>query len=398
LTTVERYVVVSSDCHAGGSMDQYREYLEADWQDEFAAWRGEYSNPFRDLQGDGRSRNWDDERRISDLEADGQVGEVVFPNTVPPFFPTGAVVARPPVTKEDLDRRWAGLRAHNRWLADFCARHPDRRAGIAQIFLNDVDVAIEEVKWAADHGLRGGVLIPGVPDDTPIEPLYSEVYDPLWRTCEELGVIINHHAGTGQPDYGKHPSSTMQWMIETSWFANRAFWQLIMSGVFERFPTLRLVITEQGCSWIPNTLRMLDGFHMQMASGRIGEMNLKSDMRLPLTPSEYFERNVWVGVSFPGVAEARSMKKIGLHKVMWGSDYPHNEGSSPFSKELMRRAFSDWTPDELKTVFSGTISEVYGFDIDKLAPLAADCGPTVEEVATPLEEIPKGAFSPGFYR
>lgn len=77
--------------------------------------------PFHDLQGDGRTRNWDDERRWADLEADGQVAEVVFPNTVPPFFPTGALVSRPPLP-EDLDKRWAGLRSHNRWLADWCGR------------------------------------------------------------------------------------------------------------------------------------------------------------------------------------------------------------------------------------------------------------------------------------
>src|SRR4029077_20451884 len=89
----DRYVVVSADCHAGGSMEQYRGYLEDKYVDDFEAWRGEYKNPFRDLQGSSRSRNGDDERRIADLEADGTVAEIVFPNTVPPFFPTGALVA-----------------------------------------------------------------------------------------------------------------------------------------------------------------------------------------------------------------------------------------------------------------------------------------------------------------
>ena len=83
--------------------------------------RGEakYSNPFKDLTGGTRNRNWDDQRRISELEADGVVAEVLFPNTIPPFFPTGAVVARPP-TPDDYELRLAGIRAHNRWLADWC--------------------------------------------------------------------------------------------------------------------------------------------------------------------------------------------------------------------------------------------------------------------------------------
>jgi predicted TIM-barrel fold metal-dependent hydrolase len=392
------YTIISADCHAGGSMDQYREYLEARYVDEFDAWRGRYKNPFRDLQDNKRARNWDDEQRNADLEADGQVGEVVFPNTVPPFFPTGAVIARPPVTKEDLDLRWAGLRAHNRWLVDWCGRFPERRAGIAQIFVNDVDAAVDEVKFAAEHGLRGGVLVPGIPDDVPIEPLYSDVYDPLWKTCEDLGVVVNHHSGTGMRDYGKHPSATMQWMIETGWFAHRPFWQVLMSGVFERFPRLKLVLTEQGCAWLPGVLRMLDGFHAQMQAGRVGEMNFAGEMNLSLRPSEYFERNVWLGVSFPSPEEATAMAKLGTHKVMWGSDYPHHEGSPPYSRELLRMSFSSWAPEDLRQVLSGTIAEVYDFDLEALRPIAERVGPTVEEVATPLDEIPRAATSPAFRR
>ena len=94
--TDERFVVISADCHAGGSMDTYGEYLDPAYRDDFLAWREAYRDPFHDLQSPGRTRNWDSDQRIAELETDGQVAEVVFPNTVPPFFPTGALVARPP--------------------------------------------------------------------------------------------------------------------------------------------------------------------------------------------------------------------------------------------------------------------------------------------------------------
>ena len=143
----DRFVLISADGHAGGNHDQYRAYLEAKYLDEFDAWRQRYSNPFKDLTGGTRNRNWDNERRLSELEHDGVVAEVLFPNTIPPFFPTGAVVARPP-TPDDYELRLAGIRAHNRWLADWCAGYPDRRAGIGQIFLNDIDDAITDVAGA----------------------------------------------------------------------------------------------------------------------------------------------------------------------------------------------------------------------------------------------------------
>jgi predicted TIM-barrel fold metal-dependent hydrolase len=394
--TDQRFVVISADCHAGGSLDTYGEYLESRYQDEFAAWRAAYRNPFRDLQSKGRERNWNSDQRIAELESDGQVAEVIFPNTVPPFFPTGALVARPP-TADDLELRWAGLRAHNRWLADWCAAEPDRRAGIGQVFLNDVDAAIAEAEWIHDHGLRGGILVPSVPDDCDIEPMYSKVYDPLWQVCEERGIVVNSHSGSGHPDYGSFPASSMIWAIETEWFAHRPLWHTIMSGVFERFPNLKYVLSEQGCAWLVSTLHQLDGLHMAAEFGRTGELKLDPDAHLPMKPSEYFQRNVWIGASFPRPKDAEAMRKLGLHKVMWGSDYPHHEGVWPLSREHLRRSFPGWSTEDLDQVLNGTAAEVYGFDVEKLAGRAIEVGPTAAELAVPLAGVPDGATSPAFY-
>ncbi len=393
----DRYTVISSDCHAGASIDTYREYLDPALRDDFDAWRGEYANPFRDLQGGSRARNWDNERRIRELADDGVVAEVVFPNTVPPFFPTGALVARPPATRDEYDHRWAGLRAHNRWLADFCGEHAVRRAGIAQVFLNDIDDAIAEAIWAHEHGLRGGILLPTVPDDTDIAPLYAPDYDPLWQVCAERGIVVNMHSGSGHPAYGSYPAADLMWLVETSWYAHRPLWQVIMSGVFERHPNLKFVLTESGCSWVPSTLRMLDGFHMQMQYGRVGELNFQDATPLPLKPSDYFNRNVWMGVSFPGAREGAALRKVGIDKVMWGNDYPHHEGSYPFSLASMQLAFPDTTDAELRQMLSANAAKVYGFDVDALAPFGDACGPTMEQIHTPLESIPKGATSPAFF-
>jgi len=393
----DRYTVISADCHAGADIETYREYLDPAWRDEFDAWRGGYKNPFRDLQGDGRSRNWDDDRRIGEQEADGVVAEVVFPNTVPPFFPTGAMVARPP-TAEQFPARLAGIRAHNRWLADWCGRHPHRRAGIAQIFLNDVDEAVADVHFAAEHGLRGGILLPSVPPDTDLEPLYSPVYDPLWAACQELGVVVNNHAGSGSPDPGRYPAAGMVWIAETAFFSRRSLTHLIAGGVFDRFPDLRFVLTEQGSSWIPPVLEQLDGIHAQMRTGRIGELKYGPDEVLPLAPSEYFHRNVWVGASFPSRVEAEARHDIGLDHYLWGSDYPHYEASYPYTRELLRKAFAGVDPAEVAQVLAGNAIELYGFDLDALAPLVAEHGPTVAEIAVPLDEVPADATSPGFHR
>lgn len=397
-TTADRYTVISADCHAGGNHAQYREYLDPQYLDAFDAWRGEYRNPFRDLQDDGRSRNWDDERRVGDLHADGIVAEVLFPNTVPPFFPTGVVIAPAP-RPEDLELRLAGLRAHNRWLADFVAARPESRAGLAQILLNDVDVAVGMVRWAHEHGITG-VLLPGVAPDTPwIEPLFSRVYDPLWRVCEELRMPVTHHGGgSSVPSYGDDPAANVMYMMETPFYSNRALWHVIMAGVFERFPELVFVMTEQGNGWVPEALGRMDHIHRYTSRGRMGELPVANNAMLTMKPSEYFRRNCYLGASFPTPREAATFEKVGVERIMWGSDYPHHEATYPYSRESLRLTFSGWDEVQLRQMLGENAAKVYGFDLEVLAPIAAEYGPSVEEIATPLDVIPADATSPAFVR
>ncbi|CAB4322434.1 MAG: amidohydrolase family protein [Actinobacteria bacterium] len=393
----DRYTIISADGHAGGSHAQYREYLTAEMQVEFDAWRGEYKNPFRDLQDDGRTRNWDTERRNGDLDAEGVAAEVLFPNTVPPFFPTGVVIAPAPSTA-DFPRRLAGLRAHNRWLVDFVAESPERRAGLAQIALNDVDEAIADVKWAREQGLRG-ILLPGVSPDTPwIDPLFSAIYDPLWAVCQDLDMSITHHAGgSGIPNYGKHDSAITMFVLESGFFANRAIWHLIMAGVFERFPGLKFIMTEQGTSWLPPALTRMDDIHNSMVNGRIGEIGMPKSGALPHRPSDYFRRNCFLGASFPSPGEASTFHDIGIDKIMWGSDYPHNEACSPLSRESLRHSFKGWSEADMRKILSENAASVYGFDLEALKPIAAKIGPTVADLAEPLTVVPDHQ-SPAFQR
>ncbi|GIU90770.1 MAG: hypothetical protein KatS3mg010_1869 [Acidimicrobiia bacterium] len=205
MNRTDHYVVISADCHAGASHATYREYLDPKYLEDFDAWRGRYKNPYKDLGDQRRLRNWDNEMRNAAQESDGVVGEVVFPNTVPPFFPSFVLFAQPP-KPEEYEHRLAGIRAHNRWLVDWCGEFAERRAGVGQIFLNDVDDAIADVRWIKEHGLRGGILLPNIaPDVKWVRPLYDPYYDPLWKVCEDLEVPVNLHSGTGNPDYGKYP-------------------------------------------------------------------------------------------------------------------------------------------------------------------------------------------------
>ena len=396
----DRYTLISADCHAGANHEMYRVYLGEQYLDEFDAWRSRYSNPFSSLTSDTRDRNWNSERRLREQAGDGCVAEVIFPNTIPPFFPTGAVIARAP-KPEEYQLRLAGIRAHNRWLADWCAEYPARRAGIGQIFLNDVDDAVADVRWCHQHGLRGGILLQPVPDDLKhLDPLYSRSYDPLWSVCEELGVVVNTHSGgAGMPDYGRHQAAGQVWIAEATFFARRPLSHLLIAGVFERFPGLRLVVTESGCSWIPETLAQLDSYYDQIRdAGRIGELKYDRDDLPARRPSEYFSEHCWVGMSFPSPGEAATRNQLGADRIMWGSDYPHDESTFPHTREGLRRAFAGASRSDLERMLAGNAAEVYGFDLGALAGLAARWGPTVDELSVPYQGVPDGNRSPAFVR
>src|SRR5277367_849925 len=111
----EPYILITADTHGGGSHAQYREYLDPQMREAFDEWRGGYKNPSQEHYGSKKMRNWDYGIRNKDQDSQGVVGEVAFPNTVPPFYRKSIVTAHPP-KPEDYQRCQAGIRAHNRWL------------------------------------------------------------------------------------------------------------------------------------------------------------------------------------------------------------------------------------------------------------------------------------------
>ena len=277
---MDNYLLISADSHAGPPTAQYREYLERKWHDEFDAYldgraaareaflarigfKGKVSTDFRKsgLVRTGIAGAWDPEVRLKELDREGIVGEVLFldgsaDNEVP-FSSMGGLF--------DDEHRVAGAVAHNRWVASLVADAPLRMKGIAFILPFDVDDAVREVHAAYEGGLRGGILVPTYERDLP---LYDDpVYDPLWSTCEELDLPVHSHAGV---DVGSGGVNGM----EIGFLTHRILWQLVLSGVFDRFPGLKLVLTEQGADWVPSVLRRMDKVAGASAAMGAGSLSL----------------------------------------------------------------------------------------------------------------------------
>ncbi len=403
LDDLDRYLLITADSHAGSSPEGYGPYLEQKWQGDFQDWlkqAAELAQLMRKVMGD-RSigvdgdpdidgyRNWDSARRLRETEADGVVAEVIFSNTSPPFAPSMMSEFGEAELGPDHARRWAGIKAHNRWLADFCSEAPGRRAGIVQIFLPFLEESLDEIRWAKENGLTGGVLLPGAPPGSELQPLYSSAHEPIFALCEELGMPLNHHAGGATPEYGKHlPQSLAVYMLEVTWWSNRALWHLMFSGVFERHPKLQFVLTETGVGWAPDRLKELDAFFHRMRDNDQCSEHLfggPTVAKMSLTPSEYFARQCHLGASFLPPRECERRHEIGVDRVMWGTDYPHTEGSYPYTREHLRNTFCRVDPVEVQQMVGLNAAKLYGFDVEQLSKIAARVGPTKAEIAVPID-------------
>jgi predicted TIM-barrel fold metal-dependent hydrolase len=395
---MSRYLVISSDCHAGLPPEQYRDYLDPQYREAFdlalpiqiqltkeAEKRflvGDINSEWRQDRDAALSGAWDHGERLKVLDADGIAGEIIFPDGItemnsPPFgggfsMPSEGVVP---------ELQWAGCRAHNRWMAEFVAMAPERRVGLACVpVFWEVDDAIAEIRWARENGLRGLIF--------PVAwgkqaPYHHPRYDPIWAVCQELDMPIHYHSGPaphedyfgpipGPADAGPLPGAVGIYISEVCWWNVRPLTFMIWGGAFERFPRLKVAITEGTTVWAPEYLALLDQRYSDTHySAKLGDYH----SHLKLKPSEYFARNVRLGASCMPRREAELRHQTGVANIMWGSDFPHPEGSWPLTREQMLETFRGLPGDEIAAMLGGNAATFYGFDTEKLAPLVARIGP-----------------------
>jgi predicted TIM-barrel fold metal-dependent hydrolase len=403
---LDRYIVVSSDGHAGPPAELYRDYLDPEFRARFdehqetmsafrASMETESSKRFveeweEETGGDGGlTAGYDSAARNQILDTEGVCAEVLFPDA--DVLGTGRVASSPFGTglaagsQSDPADAVAGSRAHNRWLSDFVKEEPNRRIGIAVIpaIIPDMDLVLQLVHEAKALGHKG-ILIPTRWFD---RPAYHEPhYDPLFALVEELGLVLHTHSGAGPADYGMGYGMLPIYASEAGWWAARPLHVLIWAGVFERYPNLRYSMAENGAWWVPDVIRKMDekwvGGHN---TRKFGDAFRQS---LAMKPSEYLDRSCFFGVSTPGVDDIERRHLIGVGNMMWGNDLPHPEGTYPYTRYWIRERFHDVSEAESRRILGLTAAEVYGLDLDELRARADKIGPSVDEVQGNMAVVP----------
>jgi predicted TIM-barrel fold metal-dependent hydrolase len=372
-----RMAIISVDGHVRASRTGYRDYFERKYRERYDEWCAEQQAAglpdAANLQPQlGPESQWDSARRWEDLESQGVVAEVLFPNGLPfqerRFEDAGR--ARDP----ELDRQ-ARL-AYNRWLADFCAETPGRRAGQALISFDDVAQAVADVYWARGHGL-GGIMMPA------LEPggifFFDPVLDPVWAACQDTGLPISQHGGAGAPAYDPPGfAALMTLALEHSFFSGRSLWQMILGGVFERFPDLRVVFVETEADWIAPAIRKLDR-RLGWGDDWMGfSRHIQRHRDFARSASDYWASNCYAGVS-PFSTLQLPLEDLALggrsddfcisaDRAMFGVDYPHFESIFPTTTDQVAEmvAHPSITESATRRILYENAAEVYGFDLERL--------------------------------
>jgi predicted TIM-barrel fold metal-dependent hydrolase len=250
---------------------------------------------------------------------------------------------------------------------------------------HDVPLLIEEVRRARESGLRGGVLVP--PLEAGLPGYHDPRYDPLWAVAAELDLPVSVHGGNARapdgPDvYGaEEPLASFFHFTESTFFDRRPIWFFIWGGVFDRHPKLKLVFAEALSHWVPQELLRLDEMYDMWNSKALRD-------RIPRRPSDYWRTNCAITATFISRGEVEMRDRIGVPNLLWGSDYPHPEGTWPYTGACLQHAFHGVPEHETARILGENALDFYDFDRDALRALADRIGPSPADVRKAPETRP----------
>jgi predicted TIM-barrel fold metal-dependent hydrolase len=224
----------------------------------------------------------------------------------------------------DPELQAAMVRAYNRWGADMRASSKGHVLVSSPIPLNDVGRAVEEIRYAHDElGVR---TFWARPDEFNQRTLGDRYYDPIWELLQDLGVAFATHEfmGLRGNSFGHERfRSFVEWHATVHTFeAMGAMMSMIVHGVFERFPRLRVSFMEAGCGWLPSWLGRIDE-QLELAGKEFPELSMSA--------TDYFKRNCWISTECEDKFVADVIRWFGDGRILYESDFPHPDSKYPHS-------------------------------------------------------------------
>ena len=284
------------------------------------------------------------ELRVRDQDRDGVVGEVVY----------GILGAASRLNDPEVTDVIVGI--YNNFAADFCQAYPDRFAGVGSLPVSSPEKTAEEVRRCAKLGLKGAELavMHGM------KPLWHEDWNPVWQAAHDTGIPIHLHTIGPKLDmtWLKDHRSRRLWLatILTEFQISTAGFiaAIIYSGALERYPNLKIVIGEAGIGWLPYVLERMD-YEWE---------DQFRDLELKRKPSEYWYRQMYASYQQDQTG-IDMIEKVGVHNVMWGSDFPHPDGVWPDSREFLQRQLGHLPDSQRRKLVYENVAKLYGFPMKR---------------------------------
>jgi len=245
------------------------------------------------------------------------------------------------------------VQAYNDFVIDeWCGFDPRRQIPLVLLPLWDVAASVAEVERTASTGAKA-VSFPENPAPLGLPSWHSRAWDPVLAAVEEAGLPLCMHFGTSGQMTGTSddcPDSVRYTLLACNSMGLAA--DLLLSGVFVRFPRLRVALSEGGIGWMPYFLERID-YTWE------GHRRMEPAIDFGVRPSEMFAGHVY-GCFIDDEAGLEQRHRIGVGQILWESDYPHTDSAWPHSRERLAERVQGIPDDEVRQMVETNASELFG--------------------------------------
>lgn len=268
------------------------------------------------------------------------------------IYPTICLEWETEVTDHDLAQAYT--RAYNRWIVDFCADSDGRLIPIAHICLTSGAAAARELERAVAAGAKGAFVSPYTLTD---KAHAHKDHDPFWAAAQDLGVPVGIHPVAEPPNRRVYQRFREMYKWGEWWVdmlggqgPQQAFLGLFQYGLFDRFPTVKVVVLESGAGWIGHLLDRMDGAY---------KTPLGRSVPLKELPSYYFHRQCWISADPDERAVSYLIEHVGADKFFWASDFPHDDHTCDYIRDLTTMV-APLSEESRRKVLGENVAQVYG--------------------------------------
>jgi predicted TIM-barrel fold metal-dependent hydrolase len=264
--------------------------------------------------------------------------------------------------KADPELRLLSTKIYNDAMAELQEESGQRIFPMALLPWWDCKAMVEETLRAHEMGLRGVNINPEPFDFQDangafLPDLGHSHWNPFWEVVQSLDIPVNFHIGattigsaTGHAWQSLPQRAQYKVMGYASYFGNaRTCANLVFSGLFDRYPKLKLVSVESGLGWVP--------FSMEYWDYMAAEGKFEKEFHMERRPSEYMKSNIYTSFWFERKNVARDVKMVGVDNVMFETDFPHPQCLWPLDD--VASAFAGLEEAEIAKVLSGNAIRLY---------------------------------------